>query len=70
MGLSLYYEATSRPSRVGDAPLHLHANDIANTIAPVATVAKEKDSAAVKFARRKSLEEHRRLAPIVPGPSR
>ena len=50
MGLKLYYDAKSRPSRVGDAPLYLHANDIANTIAPVATVAKEKDSAAVKFA--------------------
>ena len=49
MGLSLYYEATSRPSRVGDAPLYLHVNDIANTIAPVAAAAKQKDSAGVNF---------------------
>ena len=49
MGLSLYYEATSRPSRVGDAPLYLHVNDIANTTAPVAAVAKQKDSAAVNI---------------------
>jgi hypothetical protein len=32
------------------ATSYLHANDIANTTAPVATAAKEKDSAAVKFA--------------------
>jgi hypothetical protein len=49
VGLSLYYEATSRPSRVGDAPLYLHVNDIANTTAPVAAVAKQKDSAGVNF---------------------
>jgi hypothetical protein len=49
VGLSLYYEATSRPSRVGDAPLYLHVNDIANTTAPVAAVAKQKDSAGINF---------------------
>jgi Bacterial Ig-like domain (group 3) len=49
VGLSLYFEATSRPSRVGDAPLYLHVNDIASTTAPVATAAKQKDSAGVNF---------------------
>jgi hypothetical protein len=39
VGLSLYYDATSRPSRVGDAPLYLHVNDIANTTGPVAAAA-------------------------------
>ena len=49
VGLSLYYEATSRPSRVGDAPLYLHVNGIANSTAPVAAAAKQKDSAGVNF---------------------
>ena len=49
VGLSLYYDATSRPSRVGDAPLYLHVNGIANTTAPVAAAAKQKDSAGVNF---------------------
>ncbi len=50
VGLSLYYDATSRPSRVGDAPLYLHASDVMNTTVPVGTAAKQKDSASVNFS--------------------
>jgi len=50
LGLSLYYDATSRPSQVGDAPLYLHAGDIAYIINPVATTEKQKDSASVNFS--------------------
>ncbi len=50
VGLRLYYDATSRPSSVGDAPLYLHASDLVNTTAPVGSTATQKDSAGVNFS--------------------
>ena len=59
VGLRLYYDATSRPSRFGaeltpdplkDFFLHSGSSDFLDDTAPIATTAKFKDSPAVNFA--------------------